>query len=246
MADEEKSGGEESQDPNNLKAEFSRKVQNLQEANQKLSDEFGTVSTKLDQLVNQVAIQQTQAEPQTQAQVQGESMEDLWLTDPQKAHLLQRKMDREEDRKENRADALAQQQKTAVLGQLVADYPELSDQQSPMYKQAMQMANELPAHLRDSAEGYKLAASSAAQQLGVLPMTHRKKADSAVEFMSGAGNPGLSEGADSRGAGVKLPDEMLRFAQAMGKNVSDKKYLEKLKNFQRKRWTRYQGRKEGA
>lgn len=123
-----------------------------------------------------------------------------------------------------------------ILNQLVGEYPELADQQHDLTKRAVEIYQELSEEERVSPNSYKLSVREAAAEFGVLPASKRARPTNSDDFTFSGGSGGRNP---PPGGKAKISDRTLAFAQAMGMNTNDPKYIERLeKSAQRKDWTR--------
>lgn len=135
-------------------------------------------------------------------------------------------------------------QRQQVIGQLVADYPELADPNADLRKKAQENFEKLPPEDQASPYAYKIAARDAAAELGVLPKHKRKEKEMPEDddSFSVGGKGGEVPRADRKRKGKEgeLSDATLQFAELLGRPVNDEKYRERLKTAaKRDRWERY-------
>jgi hypothetical protein len=201
------SGGD---DLKNVKAEFNRKLGNLEQTNQQLMSQLQALSAKL-------------APPKPAAEAKKVS-----VFDDEEAYAA-----RVVAEAEQRIDAKLQAQqadfnrKQAVIQSLVADYPELSDQSSDLAKKAVEIFNTLPEHDKNHPMAFKAAVRDAAVELDVKPKSKRQQAGQ-DDFSMGAGTGnGTKQG---RQKGGELDPRTVEFAKLMGLDTSNPKLTEKLKS----------------
>lgn len=131
-----------------------------------------------------------------------------------------------------------EKQTQAIIVGLVQEYPELSDTNSAFYKRAIEKETNLPSYLRNTSEGYKLAAHETAAELGLLPKSKRQTLNEDTFSMSSSGGSRMST--DNKSKRVKISDNTMAVAELMGVNVKDPKVLKRLENAaQRKSWGKY-------
>lgn len=209
----------------NMKQEFARKTSNLEEKLAQTNAQLAEMLTLVQQSVKPV---ESKSE---------KSARDLLYDAPEEfvAHVTEKATRKAQEE----ARALAAQQ--SAINNVIADYsskyPEIAQQGSEAMQLAVKYGNELPKHLKGTAEGAELAMSKAIAELGLAPVSRRKKAEE-PEVVGGAarsssGGPKKSE--------AKLDDNTLALAQLMGVDLKDKKRVENLaKATSRKNWLKYE------
>lgn len=212
----------------NQHSEFDRKIKNIQQLIEDQNRNFSTV-------LNTIA-----AAPAQRAKPD-KKLQELIYDDPEEyARIVSENAKKEALEQVNRVVG-QQQQQQLVLNQLVSDYPELADQGNDMTKRAIEIFKNLSDAEKTMPNSYKLAVREAAAEFGVLPSSKRSRSssDDSFSFSGGSGSQrSSSEQKESRNA--KLSDATLAFAQAIGKNTDDPKYMERLKKAAgRKDWTRF-------
>jgi hypothetical protein len=211
-------------------AELNRKTDKLAAENQALAQ-------KLEQALALIT-QQNNAnrQPQGGAEMTEEQLADLSYSDP-KAYARE-----VSKRAEQRASALIdarlnqQNQTQVVMGQLINDYPELGDTNSPLSKKAVEIYNQLPNEMKSNPIAYRTAVRDAAAEEGLLPKSKRKSSSNDDFSLGGSngtrGNPKKDAEIDAR---------TLEMAERMGLNITDKKVAERLKQrSQRKNWGKFE------
>jgi hypothetical protein len=227
----------ESADPTlNLKSEFNRKIGNVQEQLQKNNE-------ALQALMNRLATQDKPRSAETSANTPDKSskIKELWYQDEAAAAnlIVEEAVQRATGsiRKELETERKVTQRESRVLNEIFQDYPEIGDQNSALYKKAVETYNALPEEDRANPLAYKVAVRDAAIDLGVQPMKKRQSAGNDDFTMSSGG---YSSGSQSRGKKADdIAPEALAFAQAVGLNINDKKTLENLKNHSKREWLKY-------
>lgn len=169
----------------NLKAEFSRKMENTQ--------------AELNQIKQYLAAltQSQQQRASTQSQT-----EEVDPYDPkQYAQYLQQQVNQTLAQRQQ-AEARRQQ----ALAPLIQEFPELVQPGSELYSDALQILNTFDESERNTVAAYKAAVHEAAMKRGVQPMSRRKKDSSDKEsFQLGSNRPrgkerreeDLNEGVDT-------------------------------------------------
>lgn len=206
----------------NVKAEFNRKLDNV------TAELKRTQEAILSQL-------QAKAAPAAQPEV---DLSDLMYKDPVKyAEIVE---ERAEKRIMSKLDQRTAQQtkQNTVLNSLVQEFPELSDQNSPLFKKAVENYNTLSDDERSSPMAYKLAVKDAAMDLDIKPRSKRQSSDNEGYLMGGPG----SGGSNSRPARTgDLDPIMTAFAEHLGLPINDPKRKESLKKrAQRKNWNNWE------
>lgn len=126
--------------------------------------------------------------------------------------------------------------KSQALAALAAEYPEATDVSHSMHKKVLEIHSTLKAELQDTAEGYELAVSKAAMQLGIAPKSARREINNDSFSMSGR-----SSSQAPKTKKVELTREMLDTAALMGLDISNPKQLERLQSrAQRQKWGKYE------
>ena len=156
----------------NLKSEFNRKLGNLEESNRKLMEQ-------LSALVN----------PKPKAP-EPSKLDDVWYQSPAEAARIIKEETRAEIRKELDAERQLQTKQAQVINSLVAEFPELSQQDHDLTKRAVEIYNSLPDDEKQSPIAYKAAVKEAALELDIKPKAKRqtKKEDDSFSFGSGGGS----------------------------------------------------------
>jgi len=229
--DEINSSGEQSQAApedrvKNLQAEMNRKTSNIEE---KLA--------QINQQLQQMSLLGTQVD--TNQSNAADEIPDAVL-DPKAYTAYIRK----EAAKEAGMIIEKQQRQQAELGSLVSMYPELQDSSSDLTKEALRIYNSMSPQDKSNSLAYKSAIQSAALDLGILPKHKRQQKsvqnDNSEDIGSGQSNNQQRQQSKKQG---KLDPATIAFAKALGKDVNDPKYLERLeKTASRQVWSKYQGR----
>lgn len=206
----------------NIKSEFSRKFGNLSETTKRLEEANRALDDKLAAILQLVQTPKAQPEPQA-------NLEELWITDPAKAAAIERERIKSEVAGELTAQQVAQQERTATLAQLVQDYPELNQPDSEIYQEVMKTYNNLPARLKDTAEGYRLAVREGAARLGAIPVTKRGKQSSSEEVEEVISGGSRGKPARPTSTTSELDPMVEATARLFGLDPADKKTKERLK-----------------
>lgn len=229
MADENQTNEQGNQAPNvdetlkNLKSEFSRKQENV-------SRELEQIKAMLGNL----------AQPQRQQAAESTETPDPVL-DPKgyKEYL------KKEVLQETSQIVSQNNQRQSQLASLVQSYPELQDSNSELTKKAVENYSRLSNEEKMSPRAYQFAVQDAAAELGVLAMSKRqnnKQNDGDDSFTANSGSYSSNKPSQKQSRNNdKIDEATLAFAQAIGKDTSDPKYIESLKkHVNRKNWNRGQ------
>ena len=234
MADENQANEQGNQTPSvdetlkNLKSEFSRKNDNV-------AKELEQIKNMLGGLANQ-----QQAAQQRHKVVEDSEVPDPILDPKGYKEYLKREVMQETNQMVNQNN-----QRQGQLSALVQSYPELQDGNSELTKKAVENYSRLSNEEKMSPSAYKFAVQDAAAELGVLAMSKRsnnKQNDGDDSFTGNSGSYSSNKPSSKQNkSNDKIDDATLAFAQAIGKDTSDPKYIESLKkHITRKNWNRGQ------
>jgi hypothetical protein len=127
----------------------------------------------------------------------------------------------------------------AMLGQLAADFPELTSTDSALTKRAVEIYNALPEDERTSPMAMKVAVKDAALELGLRPKSKRNASENTGDGLMPTG--GGSAVRKPQGGKAELDPVTEGFAAALGLNTSDAKVRERLKKrSERKTWNQFE------
>lgn len=226
----------------NMKSEFDRKLQNMQDNTNKLLTQNTELNSKLETLLTSVETPK-KAAPLT------EDLEDLQYTDPEKYNRIKKEeLDAAIDNKINTRITetnTTRDKKQQVLAQLSVDYPEINNANSDLYKKAIEVGKQYDAEFVQSPEGIRLAVTQAAADIGMLPVSKRSKIEgdediNMSEFIGGGSGDSGDRNPD-RNKKSRLDPKSIEVARLMGLDVNDKKVIESLeKRSNRKSWTRWE------
>ena len=238
MADEndDKGSNPPAEDPvKQVKSEFSRKYEQLAAQNAALTK----------QLEHVVGAMTKMSAPQPKKQDGGDDDEDNVdpIDDPKKFRRVveERAVKRATEIVSRQQQSAAEQQRT--LERLVDDYPELKDQDSDMYKRAVEISKQMSESERGTNAGLRASIREAAAELGLLPMKKRTEVrgdfddgeNFSVDSSSNSGSRKRSQQNQS-----KIDPTSKQFAELLGIDTNDKKYIERLeKASTRKNWGRW-------
>lgn len=211
---------------------------------QKKFDDFSSSFTKkLDALF--AKLDSVPARQVVQTPANEPDLESLMITDPKAAAALIKEQAKKEILGEVGKQTRAQQEFNNSFSSLSQDYPEILSASSQLYVRAKELLGQYSKGEND-AEALERAVFKAANELGVVPMKARKSSSTSDDDSfsgSGSGTEGnRGNRRDRKQKDDELSPETLAFAQMLGKNVSDPKYLEKLKEISKKRtgnWNKY-------
>lgn len=227
-ASEEAIAEKPQEDPiKNAKAEMDRKITNLQSENKAQLDQMAAILAEVQKSL------QPKAEPR-------KSAKELIFDDPES--LL---ADVEERATRRATEAVTQQYQASQAVQLAVSslqvqYPEFSQDGSEAAILAVAKAAKLPAKLKGTAEGARLAMLEAAQELGLMPQSKRQKSESKNEEPIGSRS---SNGAANRkpASNTKVDDKTRAVAELLGLDFNDPKQVAALeKASTRKSWGKYE------
>lgn len=125
-------------------------------------------------------------------------------------------------------------ERQTALSELVNDYPELTNPQSDLTKEAAKIASSLDPSLRNSSLGYKYAVREAAAKAGIVPKA--KRTAPADEFSLSSANAPTNS--NRRKKDDDVSETTLAFAQAMGMDTSNKEVLKKLAERSKRNFSR--------
>lgn len=122
-----------------------------------------------------------------------------------------------------------------TIYQLSQEYPEIVSD-AAIRKAVLEANALLPEQMRDSALGYETAVLKAVSKAGLMPKSKRPVVD---EDISSGGGRGSDRNSKKAGKG-KVTEDMLAFAQLLGRDVSDPKVIKGLEDAAgRDNWSKY-------
>lgn len=215
----------------NLQAEFSRKTSNL-------DSKLEAINQQLQQLSLLGQVNTKQQETQTAA-----GRPDPILEPEAYEKYMEQKL---ESKLNSRLEV--QQRQQAEIGSLVAQFPELQDPNSDLTKSALQIYNSMSPSDKSNPIAYRTAIQQAALDLGVLPKAKRQQQQQVTNDESddiGNGNKRQQQQSTKSSKNGKLDAATLAFAQALGKDINDPKYRERLeKAASRGTWGKFKSQKD--
>lgn len=194
----------------NLKAEYDRKIGNLEAMNKRILD-------------------QVAATIKPQAAVKHENLDDTWFDNPRKAADLVKE--------EIRSEAAMAQRTSATLSQLVQEFPELNDTGSELYKKAVEIYDSFsPQDKLNPSVAYRAAVREAAMETETKPVSKRPRESDDDFSLSGGG--GSRPRAGGR-RGDNLTQNTKDFAELMGVDHEKPEVKERLKKYAKRTWKHY-------
>jgi len=216
----------------NLKSEIDRKMGNQSDQFKQLLEANRALATQVQQLA-----EYSKPKPKPVAE-QNQALEDLIYDNPAKAvEIMEQRVEARVAEKEKKKEAV-QFENQQVINKIVLDYPEVNDASHGLTKRAAEIIQTYPEHRRSDANVWRTSVLEAASEQGVKPMSRRDNDDS---FSVGGGSS--SEGkSKKRKKDDEIDPRTLAFAEAIGQDVKDPKYIEKLEKIikDRKSWTKYE------
>lgn len=211
----------------NLKSEFSRKQENLM-----------SELTQIKQLLAESSKSAINNRHKVVEQAEDE-VPDPILEPKKYKEYLKREVMNETSQMVNQNN-----QRNAQLSALVQSYPELQSSDSDLTKRAVEYYSRLSEYEKQSPNAYKYAVQDAASELGVLPVNKRPKSsnqEADESFTANSGSYNSNRPSAKKKTDDKIDDATLAFAQAIGKDINDPKYIESLKKYTgRKNWNKGQ------
>lgn len=218
---------------NNLKAEFNRKIQNLQESLAAANAENRQILQALQaHLTNQ---QSSQSEIQSQ--------DEMDLLDPEGQKKFFSKIEKLIEDRTSRAIGQFED-RTITQSQLYSEYPELTDPNSNFHKEVQQMYSQLQ---NPTTEALQSLVYQVAAKQGLKPKSFRTEDDFSLGASSGASSKMDNNKKKKDG---EVDDIMLTWLHEFERagapiKADDPKVLEKLKEHaKRKVWTKTSGSPE--
>ncbi len=222
---------DQAQDPvKQVKAEMNRKLSNV-EAMQ------AETKKQLDAILAQV---QASMQPKEEAAPK-KPAKDLLFDDPdQFIAQVREQAVREATESVGRQYQASQAMQAAVQG-IASQYPEFMQDGSEASRLAVQRANNLPKHLKGTAEGAELVMLKVAQELGLTPVGKRQRQVSEEEPVAGSRSTSAGSGANKGPKKRAIDEKTLALAELLGVDIKDPKRLDGLeKASTRKKWNTYQ------
>lgn len=216
----------------NLKSEMDRKMGNQSDQLKQLLEANKTLAQQVQQLA-----EYSKPKPKPIAE-ENKALEDLIYENPAKAiEIMEQRVEARVAEKEKKKDAI-QAENQVVVNKIILDYPEINDAANPLTKRAADIVQTYPEHRRNDATVWRTSVLEAAAEQGVKPMSKRDNDDS-FSVSGGSSSEGKSK---KRKKDDDIDPRTLAFAEAIGRDVTDPKYIEKLEKIikDRKSWTKYE------
>ncbi len=215
MSDDVKDGegNQPADEIKNIKAEMNRKLSNTDSTLAALKASNEALLAQIQQLVPKPAAQPEQ------------KLSDLMYSDPEAyAQKVLAEAERRADvRMSERMTAQSEQQN--VIGELVNQFPELSDGEHELTKAAVAKFNAMPEKMRSNPVAYKTAVMEAALEQGVKPKSKRERVE---------GDDYVGRGSSGSASRSKKPTEIdprtAAFAELVGLDISKPEVKERLKS----------------
>lgn len=201
----------------NVKAEFSRKLSNIEA-------KYSSLEQTNAQLL---ATLQAMSAPKQQAQPNSK-IEDVWFDKPQEAAARIKQEAKAELMQELRAEGDRTAKQNATLAQLVSDFPELSDGNHELTKRAVEIYSGLSAEDKTSPIAYRAAVKEAALEMGVMPKSKRSQDDDFTISGQGSSTTRSERSPSRQKSGIDAATE--EFARLIGVNIDDPKVKERIKS----------------
>jgi len=208
----------------NMKAEFSRKIDNQSTQFEKLQQSQTQVIAALNALAKPA---------EKPAKTDNEEIEDFYddptayrqkLKDELKQEML-KEVDFRDDKKQSYQNTIVE---------LVNEFPELNKESTPMYKKAMEILETYPKGQRSEASVMRAASYQAAAMVGLQPKSQREETDDDSFSLSAVG------GSKRPSKVPQVDDNMMALAKLLGVDTEDEKVMESLKGrTKRDSWTNW-------
>jgi hypothetical protein len=196
----------------NLKAEFSRKMSNIEQTNKQLADSQAALLAQLQSMAPKPAAEKS------------EKLSDLMYSDPEA--YAKKVLDEAERRADARFDSRlnAQSRQQQVIAELVNQFPELNDGDHDFTKAAVAKFNSMSDDLKNSPVAYKTAVMEAALEAGIKPKNKRSEDEAYV------GRPSGSSGGSRSRKSQDIDPRTAAFAELVGLDISKPEVKERIKN----------------
>lgn len=200
----------------NVKAEFSRKLSNIEA-------KYAAVESTNAQLM---ATLKAMSEPKAPT-APTSKLEDVWFDKPNEAASRIKQEAKAEVMQEINSQNARIAKQNDTLSQLVAEFPELSDGGHDLTKKAVEIYSGMSAEDKTSPLAYKAAVREAASELSIMPKSKRREEDD--YSISGGGSSSVrSERPSQNRTGIDKATE--EFARLVGVDIDDPKVKERIKS----------------
>lgn len=224
MSDENKgapAAPAKTEDLGNIKAEFNRKLSNLEASNAQLQQQLASM------------LQATKPAATTTTA----KLEDVWFDKPEQAAARIKAEAKDEMRAEIQAQNQAAAKTNATIGALMQDFPELNDANNELTRKAVEIYGSFSAEDKSSPVAYRAAVREAAMELGIKPASKRKTETDDETFSLGGNSAPAPKAAIGKG---KVDAATLEFARIMGLDTSNPKVKENLTKRAGRNFGRYE------
>ena len=244
MADEKPAEGtpDSGDDLKNIKSEFARKTSNLEKM---LADQNARSEQMMQAMIQ---MQQQRAANKQDSAVSQDDLDEIGVDPIDNPKEFAKRVLKQATANALKAtdarateNSRANNEQQSTLLSLAAEYPELNDPNSDIYKSALEISKNMPDQYRSTSVGLKAAVREAAANLGVLPVNKRDKKSNSDDFSVDSGSGEGRKSRDSKKESDGDIDPTARaFAELLGRPVKDPKFIERLKEAsKRKDWKRY-------
>jgi len=222
---EEGAGG--APDVQNLKAEFSRKME-------KTSADVAALKQSNEQVIAALEAFAAKSSPPAPAADDSDD-EDLLYSDPSKYKAKLKAEVLQEVNQVQQSREASQQVFQQTVAELVSDFPELNRTDTEMYKKTMEVLQQYPQDQRNSPAVMRAASYQAAVDIGLPPSSKRAAQDDDSFSLSAVGGNPRSGKKSS-----EVDEKTKTIAGLFGMNTEDKETIENLKNRQKRdSWTNW-------
>lgn len=219
---EESESSESKQDPvKQLKGEFSRKTDALNEQLAALKQQNEQLQSYLINMSQQSSSKATSDD---------DLDDDLMYSDPKAYREKLRQQIAEQTKKEVMGEVQnyqkTSQAKQEALGEIIEEFPELNRDDSDAFKRAKEIMAGYTEEQLSNPDTIRSIGYRAAKMAGLVPKSLRK-ANNPDDFTF-SGSSSSHKSAKLKKKGNKLPEEMFQLAQALGIDTNDKERMARL------------------
>lgn len=217
----------------NLQREFERKLNNTADLTQKQLQQLAETQQKLLEQFSTLSTSKQESE---------EDLENLMYSDPKAYAAKIKEMTKNEVLQEVKKSTESYNSKTAALqsavNEAISQFPELSQSNNPLTQRVYSIVGSDPAKI--DPKDLKLAVYQAATELNIAPINQRKAAMSKNDDFSGLSSKGQKgKSPKSSNSGV-LPEGVKAWAQALGLNLNDPTTKKRLEARVKRDWIKFQ------
>jgi hypothetical protein len=204
-----------------LKGEFSRKTDALNEQLSALKQQNEQLQSYLMQMN-----QQSQAKSSSDDDID----DDLIYSDPKAYREKLAQQIREQTKKEVLGEVQTYQQtsqaKQEALSEIIEEFPELNKNDSDAFKRAKEIMAGYTEDQLSNPDTIRSIGYRAAKMAGLVPKSLRKSGN--PDDFTFSGSSASHKGAKSKKKSGKLPEEVFQLAQALGVDTSDKERMARM------------------